>query len=154
MKISRPASAETSAALHFPDATVVAQCPSDATRSASFSPSHTNARIATTHPRASDGLPQPRTSPRPLGPQYQVEPRRLDLARLVLQTADGRLRSAAPLPDSGRPRVSSAGRAQPVEVDCVLMPTGDRQNTRHHHLQHRMLDAVRIAAIRHCFGEP
>jgi hypothetical protein len=25
---------------------------------------------------------------------------------------------------------------------------------RHHHLEHRMLNAVRIAAIRHCFGEP
>ena len=34
------------------------------------------------------------------------------------------------------------------------MPAGDRQNTRHHHLKHRMPDAVRIAAIRHCFGEP
>ena len=43
---------------------------------------------------------------------------------------------------------------QPVEVDCILVPAGDRQNTRHHHLEHRMPDAVRIAAIWHCFGEP
>jgi len=43
---------------------------------------------------------------------------------------------------------------QPVEVDGILVPARDRQNTRHHHLEHRMPDAVRIAAIRHCFGEP
>src|SRR5580704_1805512 len=43
---------------------------------------------------------------------------------------------------------------QPVEVDCILVPAGNRQNTRHHHFEHRMPDAVRIAAIWHCFGEP
>jgi hypothetical protein len=43
---------------------------------------------------------------------------------------------------------------QSVEVDGILVSAGDCQNTRHHHLEHRMPDAVRIAAIRHCFGEP
>ena len=43
---------------------------------------------------------------------------------------------------------------QPEEVDGVLVPAGDRQNTRNHHLEHRMPDAVGIAAIWHCFGEP
>jgi hypothetical protein len=43
---------------------------------------------------------------------------------------------------------------QPDEVDGILVPAGDRQNTRNHHLEHRMPDAVGIAAIWHCFGEP
>jgi hypothetical protein len=38
-------------------------------------------------------------------------------------------------------------------VDCEASGS-PLSNTRHHHLKHRMPDAVRIAAIRHCFGEP
>ena len=43
---------------------------------------------------------------------------------------------------------------QSVEVDGILLPAGDPQKTGCHHLEHRVPDAVRIAAIRHCFGEP
>ncbi len=43
---------------------------------------------------------------------------------------------------------------QPVEVDRILVPTGDRRHARHHHLEHRVPDAVRIAAIRHRFRKP
>jgi hypothetical protein len=42
---------------------------------------------------------------------------------------------------------------QSVQADGILVPAGDCQNTRHHDLEHRMLNAIRIA-IRHCFGEP
>jgi hypothetical protein len=88
--------------------------------------------------------------------QSRSEPRHLGLARRILQTADGRLRGQR------RPALRTAADCefhqrvmpQPVEVDGILVPAGDRQNTRHHHLEHRMPDAVRIAAIRHCFGEP
>ena len=34
------------------------------------------------------------------------------------------------------------------------MAAGDRRDTRHHHLEHRVPDAVRIAAIRHRFRKP
>jgi hypothetical protein len=43
---------------------------------------------------------------------------------------------------------------QPVEVDAILVPAGDRSDARRHHLEHRVLDAVRIAPIRHRFGKP
>jgi hypothetical protein len=43
---------------------------------------------------------------------------------------------------------------QPIEINGIFVSAGDRCDARHHHLEHRMLDAVRIAAIRHCFGEP
>ena len=43
---------------------------------------------------------------------------------------------------------------QPVKINGILMAAGDRCDARHHHLEHRVPDAVRIAAIRHRIGEP
>ena len=43
---------------------------------------------------------------------------------------------------------------QPVEVDGILVPAGDRRDARHHHLEHRVPDTVGIAAIRHRFRKP
>ena len=43
---------------------------------------------------------------------------------------------------------------QPVEVDGILVATRDRTDARHHHFEHRVPDAARIAAIRHRIGEP
>ena len=88
--------------------------------------------------------------------QSRGEPRRLGLARCILQTADGRLRGQrfTALRTAADRELHQRVVPQPVEVDGILVPARDRQNTRHHHLEHRMPDAVRIAAIRHCFGEP
>jgi hypothetical protein len=57
---------------------------------------------------------------------------------------------------SGAPRSGQRPTANPhqrivpqaVEVDRILMPARDRRGPRYHHLEHRMPDAVRIAAIR------
>ena len=43
---------------------------------------------------------------------------------------------------------------QPVEVDGVLVPAGDRGDARQHHFEHRVPDAVGIATIRYCFRKP
>jgi hypothetical protein len=43
---------------------------------------------------------------------------------------------------------------QPVEVDGILVPASDRRGARHHHLEHCVLDAIRIAAIRHRLRKP
>jgi hypothetical protein len=43
---------------------------------------------------------------------------------------------------------------QSVEVDGILVSACDRCGARHHHLEHRVPDAVRIAAVRHRFGKP
>jgi hypothetical protein len=43
---------------------------------------------------------------------------------------------------------------QPVEVDGILVPTGDGRDTRHHHLEHFVLDAAGIAVIRHRSRKP
>ena len=43
---------------------------------------------------------------------------------------------------------------QPVEVDGILVAAGDRTDTRHHHFEHRVPDAARIAPIRHRIGKP
>jgi hypothetical protein len=43
---------------------------------------------------------------------------------------------------------------QPVEVDGILVAASDRRGTRHHHLEHRVSDALRIASIRHRFRKP
>jgi ABC-type Mn2+/Zn2+ transport system ATPase subunit len=40
---------------------------------------------------------------------------------------------------------------QPIEIDGILVPAGNRRDARRHHLEHRVLDAVGIAAIRHRF---
>ena len=44
--------------------------------------------------------------------------------------------------------------AQPIEVDGILVTAGDRRGTRHHHLKHRMVNAIGIAAVRHRLGKP
>jgi len=43
---------------------------------------------------------------------------------------------------------------QPVEVDGILVPAGDRRDARHHHFEYRVPNAVRIAAICHRIGNP
>jgi hypothetical protein len=86
----------------------------------------------------------------------QSEPRRLDLARRILQPGNGRLR---------RQRLSALRTAadrelhqgivpQPVKVVRVFVSARDRGHARHQHLAHRMLDAIRIAAIRHRCCKP
>ncbi len=88
--------------------------------------------------------------------QSRTQPRRLGLARCILQTRDGRLR---------RQRCPACRTAadcdlhqrivpQPVEVDGVLVAASDRRRTRHHHLEHRVPDALRIAPIRHRCRKP
>jgi hypothetical protein len=84
------------------------------------------------------------------------EPRRLRPARPILQTTDRRLRG------QWRPACRTATDRdlhewivpQPVEVDGILVAAGDRRHARHHHLEHRVPDAIRIAAIRHRVGKP
>jgi len=81
--------------------------------------------------------------------QSRSEPRRLGLARRILQTADGRLRAQR------RPGLRTAADRnlherivpQPIEINGILVSAGDRCDARHHHLEHRVPDAVRIAAI-------
>ena len=84
------------------------------------------------------------------------EPRRLRLARRILQTADGRLRG-----ERRAGRRTAADRhlhqrimPQPVEVDGILVAARDRRDARRHHLENRVPDAARIAAIRHRIGKP
>jgi len=42
---------------------------------------------------------------------------------------------------------------QPVEVDGILVATRDRTDARHHHFEHRVPDAARIAVIWHRIGK-
>ena len=84
------------------------------------------------------------------------EPRRLDLARRILQTADRRLRGQgrAALRTAPNRDLHQRVMPQPVEVDGILVATRDRTNARHHHFEHRMPDAIRIAVIWHRFCKP
>jgi Family of unknown function (DUF6481) len=50
--------------------------------------------------------------------------------------------------------VRKAAAAQPIEVVSIFIAAGDRRDTRHHHFEHRMSDAVCIAAIRHRVCKP
>jgi hypothetical protein len=43
---------------------------------------------------------------------------------------------------------------QPIEVDGILMAASDRCGSRHHHFEHLVPDAARIAAIRHRISKP
>jgi hypothetical protein len=43
--------------------------------------------------------------------------------------------------------------AQPIEVVSIFIAAGDRRDTRHHHFEHRVSDAVCIAAIGHRVGK-
>ena len=84
------------------------------------------------------------------------EPRCLRLARRILQTADRRLRGQR------RPGGRTAAdrdlhqriMPQPVEVDGILVAARNRRDPRHHHFEHLVLDAARVASIRHCSGKP
>ena len=88
--------------------------------------------------------------------QSRGEPRRLRLARRILQTADGGLRGQGRAGDRTATDRDLHQRVmpQPVEVDGILVPARDRRDPRHHHLEHLVLDAVRITAIRHRSGKP
>ena len=85
-----------------------------------------------------------------------TQPRRLGLARCILQTADGRLRGqrCAALRTAPDRKLHQRIMAQPIEVVSILVAAGDRRDTRHHHFEHRVPDAVCIAAIRHRVGKP
>jgi hypothetical protein len=88
--------------------------------------------------------------------QSRGEPRRLGLARRILQTTDGRLRcqrctAVRTAPDR---KLHQRIVPQSVEVDRILVPACNRRHGRHHHLEHRVPDAVRIAAIPHRFRKP
>ena len=84
------------------------------------------------------------------------EPRCLCLARRILQTADRRLRGQR------RPGGRTAAdrnlhqriMPQPVEVDGILVAARNRRDPRHHHLEHLVLDAARVAPIRHRSSKP
>ena len=84
------------------------------------------------------------------------QPRRLRLARRILQTTDRRLRGQRRAAYRTAPDCDLHQRImpQPVEVDGVLVAAGDRRDARHHHLEHLVTDAARIAAIRHRIGKP
>jgi hypothetical protein len=84
------------------------------------------------------------------------EPRRLRLARRILQTADRRLRGQwrAALRTAPDRDLHQRVMPQPVEVDGILVATRDRTGARHHHFEHRVPDAARIAVIWHRIGKP
>ena len=84
-----------------------------------------------------------------------TQPRRLGLARCILQTADGRLRGqrCAALRTAPDRKLHQRIMPQPIEVVAIFIAAGDRRDTRHHHFEHRVSDTVRIAAIRHRIGK-
>jgi hypothetical protein len=84
------------------------------------------------------------------------EPRRFRPAWRILQTTDRRLRgqSCAAVRAATDRELQQRIVPQPVEVDGILVATGDRRNPRHHQLEHSVTDAARIAPIRHRFGKP
>jgi hypothetical protein len=84
------------------------------------------------------------------------ERRRLRPARRILQTTDRRLRGQwrAACRTAADRDLHEWIMPQPVEVDGTLVAAGNRRNARHHHLEHRVLDAIRIAPIRHRIGNP
>ena len=43
---------------------------------------------------------------------------------------------------------------QPIKVDGILMAASNRRDARRHHFEHLVLDAARIAAIRHRIRKP
>jgi hypothetical protein len=76
------------------------------------------------------------------------EPRRL--ARPIFQTTDRRLRGQWRSALRTAPDRDLHQRVMPqqVEVDGILVAASDRTDARHHHFEHRVPDAARIAAIR------
>jgi hypothetical protein len=83
--------------------------------------------------------------------------RAIDQVRIRHQPTDGegaRHRRAAGTPRHRRRGdriVDWIGRfmPQPIEVDGIPMAAGDRRDARHHHLEHIVPNAARIAVIRH-----
>src|ERR1700733_9584791 len=69
-----------------------------------------------------------------------AEPRRLSLARRILQAADRRLRGEGCTAVRTAPDRDLHQRimAQAVEVDRILVTASDRRGTRHDHLKHRV----------------
>ena len=88
--------------------------------------------------------------------QRRRKPRRLGLARCILQPADGRLRGkrGAALRAASDRHFHQRIVAQPVEVVGIFMPAGDRGGARHHQLEHRVADAAGVAPIGHRRGQP
>ena len=84
------------------------------------------------------------------------EPRRLRPARRILKTTDRRLRGqwCAALRTTTNRHLHQRVMPQPIEVDGILVAAGNRRDPRHHHLEHLVTDAARIAAIRHRIGKP
>src|SRR2546430_3668892 len=74
------------------------------------------------------------------------EPRRLRLARRILQTADGRLRGQRRAGDRTAADRDLHQRVmpQPVEVDGILVAARDCCDPRHHHLEHIVPDAAAL----------
>jgi hypothetical protein len=85
-----------------------------------------------------------------------TQPRRLGLAWRILKARDGRLRGQrfAALRTAPNRKLHQGIMPQPVEVDGIFIAAGDRRDTRHHHFEYRVSDAVRIAAIRHRVRKP
>ena len=87
--------------------------------------------------------------------ESRTQPRRLGLAGRVLQTADGRLRGqrCPALRTAPDRKLHQRIMAQPIEVVGIFIAAGDRRDTCHHHFEHRVSDAVCIAAIGHRVGK-
>jgi hypothetical protein len=85
-----------------------------------------------------------------------TQPRRLGLARCVLKAADGRLRSqrCAALWTAPDSKLHQGIMTQPIEVVSILVAAGNRRYPRHHHFEHLVSDATRIASIRHGVRNP
>jgi hypothetical protein len=84
------------------------------------------------------------------------EPRRLRLARRILQATDRRLRGQrrAALRTAPDRNLHQRVMPQPIQVDGILVAAGDRTDARHHHFEHGVPDAARFAPIRHRIGKP
>ena len=88
--------------------------------------------------------------------QRRGQPRRLRLARRILQTADRRLRGqrCTAVRAAADRELHQWIVPQPVEVDGILVAAGNRRGARHHHLENFVTDAACIAPIRHCIRKP
>ena len=85
-----------------------------------------------------------------------TQPRRLGLARCVLKAADGRLRGQRPAGLRTAPNRKLHQRivTQPIKVVSILVAAGNRRYPRHHHFEHLVSDAIRIAPIRYGVRKP
>ena len=85
-----------------------------------------------------------------------TQPRRLGLARRILEAGDGRLRRQcfAALWTAPDRKLHQRIVAQPIEVDSILVAAGDRRHPRHQHFEHRVSDTSLIATIGHRLRKP